>query len=106
DALHRDHLPLRHLLAEVYARYGRPILVSETGAEGETRAHWFAAVAQEVSVARGAGVPVEGICLYPIIDHNDWDDDHVRPSGLLGNVAINGRREIHQPLASAVAEVM
>ncbi|WP_188722820.1 beta-glucosidase [Nitratireductor aestuarii] len=105
DAMHRDYLPLRHLLAEVYARYGRPILLSETGAEGQKRAHWYAAVAQEVRAARGAGVPVEGICLYPIIDHNDWDDDQVRQSGLLGNVAIDGRRKIHQPLASEAAEV-
>jgi hypothetical protein len=104
EETHPDHLPLRYLLAEVYARYGRPMLVSETGAEGEKRANWFTAIAREVAATRRSGVPVEGICLYPIIDHNDWDEDHIRPSGLLGNVPIGGRRAIHEPLARSIAE--
>jgi hypothetical protein len=40
-------------------------------------------VAQEVLLAREAGVPVEGICLYPIIDRPDWHDlAHWHHSGL------------------------
>ncbi|MFC6667531.1 beta-glucosidase [Deinococcus radiopugnans] len=33
---HAAHRPLRDLLAEVHARYGRPLVIAETGAEGRT----------------------------------------------------------------------
>jgi len=40
-------------------------------------------VADEVAQAREAGVGVEGLCLYPIIDRPDWEDpDHWHNSGL------------------------
>lgn len=71
------------ILSEVYARYRRPILVSETGHVGVGRAAWLAEIAGEVGLARARGVPVEGICVYPIIDRPDWDDlDFWHHSGL------------------------
>lgn len=101
-----DHVlrkPLRSLLQEAHSRYGRPMLVSETGTEGERRAAWFDAVSREVSAARAACVPVEGICLYPIIDHVGWEDEQECASGLLGRSLVDGRRPVHQPLADAIA---
>ena len=38
---HHAYRPLRSLLAEVHARYRRPLLVAETGAEGSARAAWL-----------------------------------------------------------------
>ncbi len=67
-------LPFRALLAEAFARYRKPVLVAETGHYGEGRAPWIREIAGEVHMARGAGVPVEGICLYPILDRPDWED--------------------------------
>lgn len=67
-------VPLHRLLREVYQRYRRPIIISETSHFGEGRARWVREVAQEVAIARGAGVPLEGLCIYPIIDRPDWDD--------------------------------
>ena len=99
---HELHKPLRSMLAEVYARYGRPVLVGETGTEGDGRAAWFHAVAGEVAAARLAGIPVEGICLYPIIDHVGWDDERDCPSGLLANTVSKASRPVHQPLANAI----
>lgn len=99
---HPLHKPFRILLAETYARYGRPILVAETGTEGEGRAVWFENIAFDVMAARTAGIPVEGICLYPIIDHVGWDDDRDCPSGLLENRFRGGARPVHQPLADAI----
>jgi hypothetical protein len=58
---------LSALMQPVYERYGRPLLVSETGHLGVRGDHWLREVAEEVRVARAAGVPVEGICLYPQI---------------------------------------
>ena len=38
---------------------------------------------QELCIAIEAGVPVEGVCLYPIVDRFDWDDaSHWHNSGL------------------------
>lgn len=99
---HPLHRPFRTLLAETYARYGRPIVVAETGTEGDGRAAWFDGVCSDVMAARAAGIPVEGICLYPIIDHVGWDDGRNCPSGLLENRFIGGVRPVHQPLARAI----
>jgi hypothetical protein len=106
DEQNRQHRPFRALLAETHARYGRPVLVAETGTEGAERAAWFEAIASEVAAARQAGIPVEGICLYPIIDHVGWDNDRECPSGLLARSFENGRRKVHHPLADAVARFL
>jgi hypothetical protein len=99
---HPLHKPFRTLLSETYARYGRPILVAETGTEGDGRAAWFDAVSSDVMAAREAGIPVEGLCLYPIINHVGWDNERDCPSGLLENRLRGGVRALHQPLAEAI----
>src|SRR5690606_16569162 len=105
DTVDRRYRPFRSLLAEVYSRYGRPILVSETGTEGDDRRRWFETIAKEALAARDAGIPLEGICLYPIIDHCGWDDDRDCPSGLMANRFHAGTRPLYQPLASAISEL-
>jgi glycosyltransferase involved in cell wall biosynthesis len=99
---HPAHRPLSDLLVETYARYGRPILLSETGIEGDARAAWLRMVADEVAHARARGVPVEGICLYPIANHFGWDNDRLCPNGLLGHEPHPGGRLVHAPLAKEV----
>ena len=89
---HHAYRPLRSLLAEVHARYRRPMLVAETGAEGSARAAWLHYVCAEVRAARGAGVPVEGICLYPILDYPGWEDDRPCAVGLFSVPDRDGRR--------------
>jgi hypothetical protein len=91
--------PFRQILAEVWERYERPVIVSETGAQGRDRATWLSYVAEEVRAARSAGVPVEGICLYPILDYPGWDDDRHCETGLWGLATPEGRRETCLPLA-------
>jgi hypothetical protein len=105
EKLDRRYRPFRSLLAEVSSRYGRPILVAETGTEGDDRREWFETIASEVMAARDAGVPVEGLCLYPIIDHVGWDDDRDCASGLLANRFDEGGRPVHRPLASAISRL-
>lgn len=102
DHDHPAHRPLSDLLVEVHARYGRPILVSETGIEGDARAAWLRRVADEVALARTRGVPVEGICLYPVANHLGWDDDRLCPNGLLGHEPRSNGRTVHLPLAEEV----
>jgi hypothetical protein len=91
--------PLRSLLAEVQARYRRPLFIAETGAEGAARAPWLRYVVDEVTAAERDGVRIEAICLYPILDYPGWDDDRHCETGLLGPADASGRRPLYQPLA-------
>ena len=101
---HALHRPLSDLLFEVFARFGRPIVIAETGNEGEGRAHWLRTVASEIRRSRARGVPVEGVCLYPIANHLGWDDDRLCENGLLGHEVRGGTRAVHAPLQQQVAE--
>ncbi len=98
--------PFRDILAEVYARYGRPIFVAETGIEGDARAAWFRMILREVDAAIALGVPVEGVCLYPVLDHPGWDDDRYCPNGLLAWSEDSDKRRAHPPLAAVIDERM
>ncbi len=102
DVDHPAYRPLSDLLAECHARYGRPMLVAETGTEGPRRAPWFTYVAAEVARARRRGVPVEGICLYPVANHHGWDNDRLCPNGLLGHEVADGSRAVEPDLWQAV----
>jgi beta-glucosidase/6-phospho-beta-glucosidase/beta-galactosidase len=94
---------VRDLLAENYAHYRRPIFVAETGIEDETRPAWLRYMCNEVYAAIFAGVPVEGICLYPILNHPGWDDDRHCHNGLLDYADDDGNREVDEPLAHELA---
>jgi len=94
--------PLRQLLADTSERYGRPMLVAETGIEDEKRPAWFAYVVGEVDGARAQGVPMEGICLYPVLNHLGWDDDRPCQNGLLEQHWVDGKRRVYQPLADEI----
>jgi beta-glucosidase/6-phospho-beta-glucosidase/beta-galactosidase len=99
-------VPLRLLLAEVHARYGRPMVISETSHFGAGRGRWLREVAEEASAARRAGVPVEGLCLYPVIDRPDWDDpSHWHHSGLWDLHPAAGGRLERVPCAEYLAEL-
>ncbi|MDB5719329.1 MAG: hypothetical protein JWM38_2756 [Sphingomonas bacterium] len=95
--------PLRYLLIDTYARYRRPIFIAETGIEGDRRPGWFAYVCDEVRAAMRCGVPIEGICLYPVLNHPGWDDDRNCPNGLLEFSAAPGPRPVYRPLADELA---
>lgn len=69
-------MPLHQLLREVYERYRVPLIIGETSHVGVGRGQWIREIADAVCKAQQLGVPMEGICLYPIIDRTDWDNDH------------------------------
>jgi beta-glucosidase/6-phospho-beta-glucosidase/beta-galactosidase len=96
---HHLYRPFREMLADVHRRYGRPVFVAETGAEGTARTAWLFYVAGEVRAAIGEGTPVHGICLYPILDYPGWANDRHCDVGLLCAVGADQRRSVHQPLA-------
>jgi len=96
---HPDYRPFRGILKEIHRRYGRPILVAETGAEGDLRGDWLRYVSEQVGLALQQGVPVEGVCLYPVLDYPGWDDDRHCPTGLFGFPDARGERPEHASLA-------
>jgi beta-glucosidase/6-phospho-beta-glucosidase/beta-galactosidase len=76
-------VPFNRLVAEAYERYRRPIFVAETSHVGVGRAEWIREMTDEVCLALERGVPVEGVCLYPILDRFEWDNPrHWHNSGL------------------------
>ncbi len=91
------------MLREVYERYRRPIFVAETGIEDDTRPAWLRYICKEVFGALASGVPVEGVCLYPIVNHPGWDDDRHCYNGMFDYADEHGNREVYQPLADEVA---
>jgi hypothetical protein len=96
---HPSYRPFREMLAEVYERYHRPIFIAETGSENRIRAGWFRYVCQETQAAIANGVPVHGMCLYPILNHPGWLDNRHCYNGLWDYPDAEGNREIYEPLA-------
>jgi beta-glucosidase/6-phospho-beta-glucosidase/beta-galactosidase len=97
---HPFYQPLSRLLHDVHQRYGRPMLITETGAEGECRQAWLHHVAAEAAAALALGVPLEGVCFYPILDYPGWEDQRACACGLFGPVDANGGRRVHEALAA------
>ncbi len=91
--------PFSGILAEVYQRYRRPVLVAETGAEGDLRGEWLRYIGEQVRLALQRGLPLEGICLYPVLDYPGWTDDRHCPAGLFGYPDEHGARPVCEALA-------
>jgi hypothetical protein len=70
-------LPLRTLLKDLYDRYEAPIVLSETSHPGEHKPNWIQFIARECQSVINDGIPLWGICWYPIVDRPDWD--HLEP---------------------------
>lgn len=101
DGMYR---PLHELLKWVYDRYEqRPFFIAETGTEAGGRAPWLHYVGDEVAEVLAQGVRVEGICLYPILNHPGWADDRYCPNGLFCGVEPGGARNVYKPLAAELA---
>ena len=59
---------------------------------------------REVFNAISTGVPVEGMCLYPIANHPGWDDDRHCCNGMFDYADAAGVRAVYQPLADEMAK--
>jgi beta-glucosidase/6-phospho-beta-glucosidase/beta-galactosidase len=76
-------IPLSELLVELQDRYGRPIIITETGSYGQLRNRWWPLLLREVDEAIAEGIDVQGVCAYPVIDRPEWHDPtHLTNSGL------------------------
>jgi hypothetical protein len=98
-AEHATYQPLHRLLLQCWQRYQRPLLLAETGAEGDARAPWLRHVTEEALLALDEGVALEGISLYPVVEYPAWADDRRSPGALFGLGDPNGNRTLHEALA-------
>jgi hypothetical protein len=90
--------PFSDMLQEVWARYRRPMIVSETGSEGADRPTWLRYVCDESALALERGVELHGVTLYPVVNHPGWADDRRCENGLWDYPGDDGRRPVYLPL--------
>jgi beta-glucosidase/6-phospho-beta-glucosidase/beta-galactosidase len=95
---HHEYRPLADMLVEVAERYGKPIFLSETGAEHSGRASWFHYVCSEVREAIRRGADIRGICWYPITAYPGWDNSRHAEAGLLSTITSDGGRHVDERL--------
>ena len=96
---HARYRPVWEMLREVHERYRRPLFIAETGIEDEARPAWLRYMGYEARRAIREGVPVHGLCLYPVVNHPGWEDDRHCYNGLWDYPDASGEREIYEPLA-------
>jgi beta-glucosidase/6-phospho-beta-glucosidase/beta-galactosidase len=96
---HHEYRPLADMLVEVAARYGKPLFISETGAEGSGRPAWLHYICDEVREAQRRGTDIRGICLYPVTAYPGWDNSRHCQVGLFSPVGSTGQRHVYEPLA-------
>jgi beta-glucosidase/6-phospho-beta-glucosidase/beta-galactosidase len=96
--------PLCDLLATVWERYKRPMIIGETSGMCEGREDWLRDVMEESLAAVNAGMDLHGICLFPAVDMPDWHTGKWLHNGLCDVYLLNGA--MHRiPCASYVEEL-
>ena len=95
---HHEYRPLADMLVEMAERYEKPIMLSETGAEGSAKASWLHYVCGEVREAMSRGTDIRGICWYPITAYPGWDNSRHAETGLFSTVVADGTRHIDERL--------
>jgi len=95
---HHEYRPLADMLIEMAGRYGKPMFLSETGAEGTGKPSWLHYVCNEVRDAMARGADVRGICWYPITAYPGWDNSRHAETGLLSTVVADGNRNVDERL--------
>jgi hypothetical protein len=102
----RRRLPLRDLVRSVWERYGSEIIISETSHIGDRRGAWLREVAVEAEALLLEGVPLRGVCVYPILGMPEWHDPDIwTPMGLWDPVCHRepcGDRLVCQPMLDAL----
>jgi quercetin dioxygenase-like cupin family protein len=91
--------PLSEMLMDAWTRLQAPLIIGETGELGPGRGPWLRYLLDEVELARRAGVPVLGVCWYPIVSTPDWQDPTTVFSGGWWDSVPRGGRLVRIPYA-------
>ncbi|HVL38132.1 MAG TPA: hypothetical protein VM328_01965, partial [Fimbriimonadaceae bacterium] len=65
-------VPLREIVRDVWTRYGGKLLITETSHKPERRGEWITEVTNEALALWREGVPLQGVCLYPVLGMPEW----------------------------------
>ncbi|XYJ12580.1 b-glycosidase [Telluria sp. B2] len=82
--------PLCEMLATVWERYRRPMIIGETSGLGHGRASWLRDVMGESLAAVRRGMDLQGICLFPAVDMPDWHTGDWLHNGICDLVEADG----------------
>lgn len=100
---------LGELVRSVWERYGGEVMITETSHIGESRGRWMREVAEESEALLLDGVPIRGVCLYPILGMPEWHDpDTWTPMGLWDPVCHRnpwGERQVCAAMLEALQSV-
>lgn len=100
-------MPIRNIVATVWKRYGREILLSETSQVGDMRQHWMKELLREAVAIRALNIPIAGMCWYPVLEMAEWQTPGLwTPMGLwdLDHKGGSMRRIAHKPVLRALHE--
>jgi beta-glucosidase/6-phospho-beta-glucosidase/beta-galactosidase len=98
-------MSLAKLLRRVWRRYGAEILVTETSHVDEMRPIWLNVVADDCEKLLDEGVPLRGVCLYPILGMPEWHDPSIWTRMGLWDLVPHGgslQREMYAPMLDAL----
>jgi hypothetical protein len=100
-------VPLAELVRSVWRRYGGELMITETAHIGEQRGPWVEEATRAVEELLLDGVPLGGICLYPILGMPEWHEPEVwTPMGLWDPVCHRepgGERLVCEPMLHALS---
>ena len=82
--------PLAAQVVEYWERFRLPCMLSETNVRGfaSDRASWLKYTLEQLELAAGAGVPVDGYCWFPFVDSADWSSLLSRCEGAIDPVGV------------------
>jgi hypothetical protein len=100
---------LSQLVRSVWERYGGEVMITETSHIGDSRGRWLREVAAQSERLLLDGLPLRGVCLYPILGMPEWHDPDIWTSmGLWDPICHRdpcGGRLICEPMLEALQAV-
>ena len=91
------------LLRLAHDRYGCDLVLTETAHVGDARAPWLDSVADEAACALAEGIPLRGVCLYPVLGMPEWHAPDVWARMGLWDLDSDLRRVPHGPSLDALS---
>lgn len=98
---------LADLIRTVWTRYRSDVVITETSAVGDERAPWILELTRMAVALRREGIPIHGVCLYPVLGMPEWHaQDEWTRMGLwdLNEVSHDLARTAHEPSMRALGE--
>ena len=99
---------LGDIVRSTWHRYGQEIAITETSHWADQRGPWLKEVAREVEQVLEEGIPLRGVCLYPVLGMPEWHVRHEWAHMGLWDVTADKRgvlkRSLHKPMYEALRD--